>query len=486
MRASADRAVQKEGGTGFSMADRGSHEAALLEFGYVLIRRSCFDDTRARGVERSPGEPVVGMHPIFEIGDDALREQLHGRLAHPVVFGVMGVAVVARSGYDMNTGCLRDRPHPGRPPSAADGCHLNDRVQPAALRVAHLFDRATGVVELLTGKGRRTQKQMVVCVGHAKLLGCNGPENRHDHSLRHSSQGLARHGWHYKRRVRGGRAARALTSFHLGLDLGGTNLKWVVLERDGSAQRVLTTGRVHTNTSQGERSVVRQLIQVARAASSDQGLIDSIGVGVPGLYDPVTGSTRFLPNVPGKWAGMPVAAEVSEALRAPTRLINDARAFTLAEHRLGAGRGAGAVLGITLGTGVGGGLIIGGNLYLGHDGTAGEFGHQTILPDGPLCTCGNRGCLETLARADAIAGACGQATVEEAVAAARAGDLRAQQGFRDVGRYLGIGASNVVVLVSVDRIVIGGGVAAAGEMLLDPIRHELRRRVHVTDVARIK
>jgi glucokinase len=276
-----------------------------------------------------------------------------------------------------------------------------------------------------------------------------------------------------------------LTSFHLGLDLGGTNLKWVVLERDGSAQRVLTSGQGATDTSQGERSVVRQLIQVARSASSDQGLIDSIGVGVPGLYDPVTGSTRFLPNVPGKWAGMPVAAEVSEALRAPTRLINDARAFTLAEHRLGAGRGAGAVLGITLGTGVGGGLIIGGNLYLGHDGTAGEFGHQTILPDGPLCTCGNRGCLETLTNAVAITAASGRGTVQHSVEAARAGDQRAQDALTEVGRYLGIGVSNVVVLLSVDRVVVGGGVAAAGDMLLEPMRAELKRRVFITDVSAV-
>lgn len=274
-------------------------------------------------------------------------------------------------------------------------------------------------------------------------------------------------------------------SRHLGLDVGGTNLKWAVVEGDAEP-RLLKTGRFPTETHDGERSVIRQLLDVARAVFSDIEGIESVGVGMPGVLDPDAGVTRFIPNIPGHWDGVQVSGQVTSAVGSPTRLINDARAFALAEHGLGAGRGATSMLGITLGTGVGGGLILDGHLHLGHDGTAGEFGHQTILPDGPPCTCGNQGCLETLARADAIAGACGQATVEEAVAAARAGDLRAQQGFRDVGRYLGIGASNVVVLVSVDRIVIGGGVAAAGEMLLDPIRHELRRRVHVTDVARIK
>ncbi len=259
----------------------------------------------------------------------------------------------------------------------------------------------------------------------------------------------------------------------------------MVIEREESAPRVLASGQVPTDTSRGERSVVEQLIGMARDASRDLGLIESVGVGVPGLYDPVSGTTRFMPNVPGNWAGVPVAAKVHGALRVATRVINDARAFTLAEHRLGAGRGASSMLGITLGTGVGGGLILGGSLYQGHDGTAGEFGHQTILPEGPACNCGNRGCLEALARADAIVAACGRATVEESVEAARAGDRRAQQGLTDAGRYLGIGVSNVIALLSVDRVVVGGGVAAAGDMLLEPLRAELQRRVFITDLSQV-
>jgi glucokinase len=273
-------------------------------------------------------------------------------------------------------------------------------------------------------------------------------------------------------------------SRHLGLDVGGTNLKWAVIERDAKA-RLLTTGVLPTDTHGGEQSVVEQLIEVARTVFSETEGIESVGVGMPGVLDPDAGLTRFIPNIPGHWDGVQVTQTMMDAVRSPTRLINDARAFALAEHGLGAGRGATSMLGITLGTGVGGGLILNGRLYLGHKGTAGEFGHQTIRPDGPRCGCGNYGCLEAYARADAIAAACGQPSVEEAVAAARAGDVRAQHGLRDVGAYLGIGASNVVVMVGVDRIVIGGGVAAAGEMLLDPIRQEVGRRVHVTDVERI-
>ncbi len=273
-------------------------------------------------------------------------------------------------------------------------------------------------------------------------------------------------------------------SLHLGLDLGGTNLKWAVVER-GPEARLVKTGSVHTDVRDGEQSVLRQMVGVAARVTGEINGIASVGVGMPGVLEPAAGVTRMIPNIPGRWDGLQVIQPISSAARLPSRLINDARAFVLAEHGLGAGRGASSMLGITLGTGVGGGLILDGRLYLGHDGTAGEFGHQTILPDGPRCNCGNRGCLEALAKADAITSACGQPDVEASVAAARAGDPRALQGIRDVGHYLGIGVSNVVVLLSVDRVVVGGGIAAAGEVLLDPIREEIKRRVHVTDVSRI-
>lgn len=273
-------------------------------------------------------------------------------------------------------------------------------------------------------------------------------------------------------------------SFHLGLDLGGTNLKWAIVER-GTDSHLFKTGRVATDTRDGEQGVLHQMMGVAAGVIGEYDGIASVGVGMPGVLDPHKGVTLFIPNIPGRWDGLPVVDRMTGAVKRPVRLINDARAFALAEHGLGAGRGATSMLGITLGTGVGGGLVLDGKLYLGHSGTAGEFGHQTIVPDGPFCNCGNRGCLEAFAKADAIAAACGKASVEESVAAARAGDALAQRGIHDAGRYLGIGVSNVVVLLTVDRVVLGGGVAAAGEMLLQPIREELKQRVHVADVDRI-
>lgn len=276
-------------------------------------------------------------------------------------------------------------------------------------------------------------------------------------------------------------------SRHLGLDLGGTNLKWVVVERDGDGWERLDSGSVPTRAG-GPGAIVPQLVEVGRAALDGLAAgphgggpaVTSVGVGVPGLYDPVAGTSRFFPNVPGDWAGVPVAAPIAEGLRLPTRMINDARAFALAESRLGAGRGARTMLGVTLGTGVGGGIVLDGRLLEGLDGTAGEMGHQTIDPDGPWCGCGNRGCVEAYARADQIVAACGTESVEAAIAAARAGDERASGGLRDVGRYLGIGLANMVTVLTPDRVVIGGGVAAAGDAILAPVRAEIVRRVKTT------
>lgn len=271
---------------------------------------------------------------------------------------------------------------------------------------------------------------------------------------------------------------------HLGLDLGGTNIKWAVVAHEPDSWVTLGTG--HTETPDGgPEPVVGALINAARDALAAWPGVETIGLGVPGLYYPDRGATKFLTNVPGEWDGFPVGARVSEAIGLPTHLINDARAFGLAELRLGAGRGASSMVGMTLGTGIGGVFAIDGHIVQGHDGTAGELGHQTIDPDGPVCGCGNNGCLEAFARADRLAQACGTDTAEEAIGRARGGDEAALAGLASVGRYLGIGVANMVVVITPDRVVIGGGNAAAGDLLLDPIRAEVARRVRVTSLERV-
>jgi glucokinase len=248
----------------------------------------------------------------------------------------------------------------------------------------------------------------------------------------------------------------------------------------------LDRDQVATPAADGPDAVVSRLATVGAEAVARWPGVSSVGIGVPGLYDPASGRTRFLVNVPGAWDGQAVAGPIGVALGLPASLINDARAFGLAELRIGAGRGASSMVGLTLGTGVGGVIAVDGHVLQGHDGTAGEIGHQTIEPDGPWCHCGNRGCLEAFARADQIAAACGTPTAEEAVVRARAGDVRAAEGLAQVARYLGIGIANMVSLISPDRVVIGGGIAAAADLLLGPIHHELRRRVHTTSLDEVE
>jgi len=234
--------------------------------------------------------------------------------------------------------------------------------------------------------------------------------------------------------------------------------------------------------------------------------IAAIGIGVPGLYDPRTQTTRFLPNLPTAWRDVPLGPEIEHAVGYPTFLINDARAFTLGEAMWGAGRGASIVVGITLGTGIGGGVVIEGRLLFGIDGTAGEVGHQIIHPYGPPCGCGSRGCLEAHASGPAIAAAGMKAvrqgrttrirdmiggdlnaiTPEVIVRAAEAGDPVAREILEESGFYLGIGVANLITLFSPEVVVIGGGVAKAGEWLLEPIRRVVAERCRVTPLERVR
>ena len=236
---------------------------------------------------------------------------------------------------------------------------------------------------------------------------------------------------------------------HLGLDMGATYIKWVVLDGD----EIAAEGRLETRAAAGPDAVIDRLV----AAGNDARPVDTVGIGVPGLYEASSGTTTFLTNMPGGWRGVRVVARLSDALGAPAALINDARAFALAESQLGAARERGTAVFVAIGTGVGGGLTIGGALYEGREGRAGEIGHVTIAEKGPLCTCGNRGCMEALVR-----------------------EALAERKIRRAGQLLGIGVANAVVLLAPECVVVGGGVGTLGEKLLEPLRAELRRRVFVS------
>jgi glucokinase len=200
------------------------------------------------------------------------------------------------------------------------------------------------------------------------------------------------------------------------------------------------------------------------------------------------------PNLPG-WRDVPICRYLEERLGVPARLENDANAAALGEHVYGAGRGCRHLIYMTVSTGIGGGLIIDGRLYRGATGVAGELGHMTIEPDGPLCGCGNRGCLEALASGTGIAargeelvaqgGSAllarlaqeqGDLTAETVSRAAGQGDIACQGIIRRAGYYLGIGFASYVNIFNPEVIIIGGGLAKVGELLLGPARVEMAAR----------
>ncbi len=266
----------------------------------------------------------------------------------------------------------------------------------------------------------------------------------------------------------------------LGLDLGGTNVKAAVLEMadvDESTPEIVAEETHPTFAERGPDAVVDRLVDVGRAVIGRHGPVAAGGVGIPGVFDRDTGAVLLFPNLPGRWEGHPLLAPVAEGLGIPMALINDARAFTLAEGTIGAGRGCRTLVCLTLGTGVGGGLMIDGKLHVGSSGRAGEIGHQILLPEGPRCGCGNVGCAEALTRSGVLAELAGRSTAEDVYSGAAAGDARCREAIATVAGYLGIALANMVTVLGPDRIVIGGGIIAAGDLVLEPIRRAVMSRV---------
>ena len=264
---------------------------------------------------------------------------------------------------------------------------------------------------------------------------------------------------------------------HLGLDLGGTSIKVALLERSGAGFKVVWTDQTDTRAWLGPDVVTDTLVQAAHHAIQSGGPVTSVGLGVPGLFERETGNVLLFPNLPGPWKGYPLRKVMEGAIGRTVWMVNDARAFALAEGTMGAGAGYRTVACMTLGTGIGGGIMIEGRLHQGAFGVAGELGHQTIDPNGPRCGCGNRGCVEALAKAAVLAELAGKGSAEEVYETAAAGDEASLAAIRRVAEYIGIGLANVVTLLGPDRIIVGGGIAEAGELVLQPIREAVRERV---------
>jgi glucokinase len=270
-----------------------------------------------------------------------------------------------------------------------------------------------------------------------------------------------------------------MTTFAIGVDLGGTNLRIAAVESSGKIVDKITTG---TEVARGRDRVIDEMCEAIRGLTQKHhiaGRLQGIGVGVPGIIDLETGMLHASPNLPG-WEDYPVREEIERRLSTTVILENDANAAALGEKWLGAGAQVDDMCMITLGTGVGGGLVLHDRIWHGMLGMAGELGHINVAADGPACGCGSRGCLEQYASALAV-----KRMAAEAVAAGRAprlakamnedpefnakvvyqiaaqGDEPAREIFQRVGTALGIAMAGLINVFNLPMYVIGGGVASA-------------------------
>ena len=276
---------------------------------------------------------------------------------------------------------------------------------------------------------------------------------------------------------------------HIGVDIGGTKVLAGVVDERG---RVTRTGR---RATPGRRVVARQvedaLVEAVLDAADGRPLA-GVGVAAAGFVDSAGERVMFAPHLP--WQGEPLRADLEDRLGCSVALDNDANCAALAEWTYGAARGASSALMITMGTGIGGAVLLDGRVLRGANGMAGEFGHMQVVPDGQPCECGRRGCWEQYSSGNALVRTartlmaeqpsvleemCGgvreQVTGPLVTTAAEAGDLVARAAFASVGGWLGVGTANLVAALDPEIVVVGGGVSAAGERLLDPARTSLAR-----------
>ena len=281
----------------------------------------------------------------------------------------------------------------------------------------------------------------------------------------------------------------------IGIDVGGTNVKLALVDDKG---KILYSNSVPTRAEMGYEYTVNNIKQAIYDLMKETKLstkdIEGIGFGFPGQVDYKSGIVRNAPNIPG-WNDVPIAKLIEDEFKIPTRVDNDVRCAALGELNYGAGKGCENLVCITIGTGIGSGLIINGKLVRGASNAAGEIGHIKLrMHDGPVCGCGDSGCLEAFASGPSIVAMAeeyikgGKSTKYREMSgceslspflvaeAAKSGDPVAKRIFAITGEYIGIGLASVVNLLNPERIIVGGGVADAGDLLLEPLKTTLKSR----------
>ncbi|MFZ4108761.1 MAG: ROK family glucokinase [Candidatus Planktophila sp.] len=280
-------------------------------------------------------------------------------------------------------------------------------------------------------------------------------------------------------------------AYTIGIDVGGTKVLGGVVDELG---KVLATERQDT-PRQGGSALTQTIADIARALMAKDD-IASVGVSAAGFVSSDRKTMLATPNI-ADWNGVNLDAELTQLIGLPVIIENDANAAAWGEAKFGAGQDQDHMMMLTVGTGIGGGIVVNGALYRGAFGTAAEFGHMRVVPEGHLCGCGARGCFEQYASGNAllrhareainaspeiarnllsrgdgtVAGLTGKAITD----AAREGDPVALAAFNTTGQWLGAGIATLSVILDPACVVIGGGVIDAGEILLKPTREALER-----------
>lgn len=276
----------------------------------------------------------------------------------------------------------------------------------------------------------------------------------------------------------------------IGIDLGGTQVRAGLIDGTG---KVLSRAAALTDVAGGPERVLAQIKRLVAEVS--QGLMGVVGVGIsaPGPLDSEAGTVLHIPTLPG-WDDYPIRDRLSDELQLPVLIENDGIAATFGEWRHGAGFGLSHLVYVTVSTGIGGGVVVDGRLIHGRRGMAAHVGHFQMMPGGPRCSCGALGCFEALAAGTAL-GRAGHAAAaahpasllaslaapdglgaHHVVEAARRGDDVAAAVVAKEAEYLGIGFTGLIHLFSPERVIMGGGVSAAFDLLTDGIHAVIKRQ----------
>ncbi len=269
----------------------------------------------------------------------------------------------------------------------------------------------------------------------------------------------------------------------IGVDVGGTKMTAALANCDGEIVKLL---RIQTKREEGAEGGFKAICEMMKSLLDEaktQGLsVEKIGVGFGGPVDFERGIVYLSHHVPG-WENFPLRSKLEHCFAIPVTVDNDANAGTLGEWTFGAGKGVNDLLYVNIGTGIGGGIVSGGKLIRGWRNLAGEIGHMTVKPEGPVCTCGRKGCLEALASGSAI-GRKGTERFgkpmrsEEVFQLAEQGDHIAKQILAEANDALAFAIGAAANLFNPKKVILGGGVAEAPEhLLIEPLRERL---VHYT------